>query len=48
MTLIGIFRPSSPLKVPKTHPEEQRRRCRHCGFVSIFHPLPFSTLFANM
>ena len=39
MELVAMFKPSRlPAQIPKTHPQEQRRRCRSCGYVNVFHP----------
>lgn len=48
MQLVRILRPSSPERVPRLHASEERRRCRHCGFLSIFHPLQISELLATL
>lgn len=40
MQLVAMFKPSLlPMLIPKTHPLEQRRRCRSCGYVNVFHPV---------
>jgi hypothetical protein len=38
MQLVALFKPSPMMRVPKTHSEEQRYRCRHCAHVHVFHP----------
>lgn len=39
MQLVGLFKPSLVAIVARTHAGEIRRRCRHCGFVNVFHPV---------
>jgi hypothetical protein len=39
LQLVGIFKPSAAVQIPKSHPQEDRLKCRGCGFVSIYRPL---------
>jgi hypothetical protein len=39
MQLVALFKPSRFGRMAKTHPDEERHRCLHCGFVNVFHPV---------
>jgi len=38
LTLIAIFKASSAGRLVSSHDDEVRKRCRHCGWVNVFHP----------
>jgi hypothetical protein len=37
MRMVGLFR--ATIRAKQAHIEEVRRRCPHCGWVNVFHPL---------
>jgi DNA-directed RNA polymerase subunit RPC12/RpoP len=38
MELVAQFKASLFGRVPPSHREEIRKRCRSCGWVNVFHP----------
>jgi hypothetical protein len=38
LTLVAIFKASAAGRLVQSHDDEVRRRCRHCGWVNVFHP----------
>lgn len=38
LALVAIFKASSAGRLVKANDDEIRRRCRHCGWVNVFHP----------
>lgn len=46
--LMATFSASLPLLFPKTHPREKRHKCRHCGYVNVFHPLTLDDAIASL
>ncbi len=38
LEFVAIFKPSRAGRLSKSHDGEVRKRCRHCGWVNVFHP----------
>ncbi len=38
LALVAIFKASSAGRLIPSRTDEVRKRCRHCGWVNVFHP----------
>ncbi len=38
LVLVAMLKPSGAGRLTSAHNHEVRKRCRHCGWVNVFHP----------
>ncbi len=38
LAIVALFKASAAGRLVASHDDEVRKRCRHCGWVNVFHP----------